>query len=156
MNVVQWQRILAATDFSPFGDKAVTYAHELAEKFGAELHVLHVVGDITEASSKHGIAGSFDADDVTDERRQWIGDILGETGSIRRFDAVQIGTDVAEKIATYAKTYDISLIVMASHGRSGLAHFWLGSVTEKVIRSVSCPVLVLRPREEEVAKKQAE
>jgi nucleotide-binding universal stress UspA family protein len=155
MKSANWQRILATTDFSRFGNMAVSYAHSLAEKFGAELHVLHVAADATAAATVHGTAGTFEPDDPHDRRRDWLADLLGESGSIRRVDVVQLGTDVADKIIQYARAQDVDLIVMATHGRSGLAHWWLGSVAEKVIRSAACPVLALRPAEEDLAPPQA-
>ena len=148
MSAVQWKRILATTDFSPFSNKAVSYAHDLAEQTGAELHVLHVVPNSSQAAAQHGATGTYDPSD-TDELTTWLGTLLGETGTIRRVESIQIGHNTPEKIAHYAQAKEIDLIVMASHGRTGLAHFWLGSTTEKVIRSVHCPVLVIRPSSQE-------
>jgi nucleotide-binding universal stress UspA family protein len=68
--------------------------------------------------------------------------MFGETG-IRRVDAIQVGPDVGEKIVEYARTNQIDLIVMATHGRTGLAHLVLGSVAENVIRTAPCPVLIM-------------
>jgi nucleotide-binding universal stress UspA family protein len=96
------------------------------------------------------VTGTFEAVDTENEGVDWLGHILGETGSIRRVDAVQVGPDVAEKITQYAQAHNIDLIVMATHGRGGLAHVWLGSITEKVIRSAPCPVLALRPGNEDL------
>jgi nucleotide-binding universal stress UspA family protein len=145
MNAVSW-----------IGDVAVGYAHTLAEKDSAELHVLHIAANSNEAAVRHGIAGTSEprADDSS-EHKQWRDAILGENGTIKRIDVIQIGADVSQKIIAYANAQQIDLIVMASHGRSGLSHFWLGSVAEQVIRSASCPVLVLRPRPEELACESA-
>jgi nucleotide-binding universal stress UspA family protein len=145
MSIVSWQHILATTDFSPFGNKAVAYAHELAEKSGAELHVLTVAENADVAARQGGATGVLEPADASDERWAWLAELHGETGKVRRIDAVVIGKKTAEKIAEYAQKHDIDLIVMASHGRTGIKHAMLGSVTEKVIRSVHCPVLVLRP-----------
>ncbi len=117
---------------------------------GAELHVLHVAKNSCDIAVKHGVSGMFEAETAEDDKLNWLGQILGETGSIRRVDAVQVGHDVAEKITQYAQAYNIDLIVMATHGRGGLAHVWLGSITEKVIRSAPCPVLTLRPGNEDL------
>jgi len=149
MNTVSWQRILATTDFSRFGSQAVAYAHDLAERFGAELHVL-TVADNADAVARHGGAtGLLEPADATDERWAWLAALHGEQGTLRRIDAIVIGTNVAEKIVHYATQHQIDLIVMASHGRTGLAHLWLGSITEKVARSAPCPVLVIRPSAQE-------
>lgn len=145
MSQVSWKRILATTDFSPFGNHGVSVAHDLAEQFGAELHVLHVADDTNEAARQHGATGIVEPDNLGNDYDDWLARLFGETGTIRRINAVQIGPDVAGKIAHYAEKHDIDLIVMASHGRTGFKHLLLGSVTEKVLRMVHCPVLVLRP-----------
>jgi nucleotide-binding universal stress UspA family protein len=151
MKSPDWKRILVTTDFSAIGNKAVSYAQTLAEKWGAELHVLHVVADVSQVAAVHGTAGTFEPDDPLDQHREWLGQLLGESGAIRRVDVVQVGQDVAEKIVQYAGAQAMDLIIMATHGRSGLAHWWLGSVAEKVIRSAACPVLALRPTPEDLA-----
>jgi nucleotide-binding universal stress UspA family protein len=142
MTSLTWQRILATTDFSPMANKAVDYAHVLAAKMGAELHVLHVARDVSDVAAVHGSTGTFDPADGADERRDWLGRMFGET-STRRVDAIQVGPDVSMKIADYARTNHIDLIVMATHGRTGLAHLALGSVAENVFRTAPCPVLVI-------------
>lgn len=144
MDTLKWQRILAATDFSDYGNRAVAEAHALAEKFEAELHVLHVVDNVDKVAERHGTTGTLEPDEVADGPKAWLAELLGETGTVRRVDAVQFGNDVAEKIVNYARTKAIDVIVLASHGRTGLARMWLGSVAEKVIRAAPCPVLVLR------------
>jgi nucleotide-binding universal stress UspA family protein len=150
MNNVNWRRILATTDFSPLANRAVDYAHAVAEKFGAELHVLHVTADASRAIGEHGVSGILDPADGEDERSEWLRRLLGESGKVRRVEAVQIGADIADKIVQYARVREVDLIVMATHGRSGVQHFWLGSIVERVLRSAPCPVLVLRPTPEEL------
>jgi nucleotide-binding universal stress UspA family protein len=152
MSTANWKRIMATTDFSPFGNKAVAYAHDLAENCGAELHVLTVADNADVAARQGGATGVLEPADKDDERWAWLAELHGETGKVRRIDAVVIGKKTAEKIAEYAQKHEIDLIVIASHGRTGIKHAVLGSVTEKVIRSAHCPVLVLRPSAAETAK----
>lgn len=144
MRAFKWERILVTTDFSRFANSAVTYAHQLAEVVKAELHVLHVVRDLSEAVAEHGATGVFDTNTPEDARDAWLGELLGERGTTNRVDAVRVGTDVAATIAEYARKHDIDLIVMATHGRTGLTHALLGSVTENTLRQSPCPVLALR------------
>jgi len=80
--------ILNATDFSPVGAQAVSYAHTLAERLGAELHVLHVTDDISRAVSQKRSTGIFDPTDIIDESTRWLGKPLGETGTIRRVETI--------------------------------------------------------------------
>jgi len=144
MDTMKWQRILAATDFSAFGNRAVAEAHALAEKFGAELHVLHVVDNVDAVAEQNGATGTLEPGDETEGPKAWLAELLGESGTLSRVDAVQFGKNVAKTIVRYASAKDIDLIVLGSHGRSGLAHLWMGSVAQKVIRTAPCPVLVLR------------
>jgi nucleotide-binding universal stress UspA family protein len=150
MKTVTWSRILATTDFSPLANRAVDYAHALAEKFGAELHVLHVAADASRGLAEQGLSAILDPAEGEDERSEWLQRLLGESSTVRRVEAVQIGTDIADKIVHYARAKAIDLVVMATHGRTGVQHFWLGSIVERVLRSAPCPVLVLRPTPDEL------
>ena len=74
--------------------------------------------------------------------------VLGERGAIRRIEAVRVGQDVAETMLQYATKNNIDVIVMATHGRTGLTRPPHGQRHEKVLTTIApCPVLVLRPRE---------
>jgi nucleotide-binding universal stress UspA family protein len=132
----------------------VEYAQSLAEDLKAELHVLHIARDVSDVALKHGSTGVFEPSTKGVEGEDWLNQVLGNTGVIRRLDTIEVGSNVAEKITHYAQSHAIQLIVMATHGRTGLAHFWLGSITEEVIRSASCPVLVIRPTANEMQKSQ--
>jgi nucleotide-binding universal stress UspA family protein len=145
MSDLKWQRILAPTDHSAFAQKAVDYARGLAKQFTAELHVLRVMADADKAISEHAVTGVIDSTDENDEYHRWLKELVGETGDVRRIETVQIGTDVPAAILQYAKRNDIDLIVMATHGRTGLTHLVMGSVAEQVLRTAPCPVLTLRP-----------
>lgn len=137
-------KILAPTDLSQPAEAAVQYAHALAERFGAELHVLHVAADLDEAAKLHGATGVIDPSTGTDDYDQWLAALLGEAGGVRRIEAVRLGSDVAGTICHYAQSEAIDLIVMATHGRTGLRHLLLGSVAEHVLRDAPCPLLTLR------------
>jgi nucleotide-binding universal stress UspA family protein len=155
MSAVKWQRILVATDLSAEANGAVECAHTLAERFGAELHVLHVARNPGDAAAMYGATGAFEAGDVADQSQDWLRTVLGETGSVRRIESIQFGNDVVKKIKHYVRAQKIDLIVMATHGRNGMTRLWLGSITEEVIRSAHCPVLVLPPNRDEKRKARA-
>jgi len=138
-------RILAPTDGSAFSQKAVSYARELAQQFGAELHVLRVTDDEEKALEQYAVTGVIDASQPQDDYNRWVAELVGEAGDVRRVEAVRVATGIPEPILRYAKHNDIDLIVMATHGRTGLTHLLLGSVAEKVVRAAPCPVLTLRP-----------
>jgi nucleotide-binding universal stress UspA family protein len=140
----KWERILVPTDFSRFANSAVGYAHALAEKCGAELHVLHVVKSYADAVAEHGLTGSLGPGAEQDDYDRWLAGLLGEPGTVRRVTAVRVGDDVAETVARYCDKQHIDLIVLATHGRTGLRHLFFGSTAEKVMRTAPCPVLSLR------------
>jgi nucleotide-binding universal stress UspA family protein len=152
MILANWKRILTATDFSPLGNSGAEYANSLAEDLGAELHVLHIVRDVSDVALMHGTSGVLDPAGEETEGQNWLREVLGHSKISRRVEVIQVGHNVAEKIVQYAKHHEIHLIVMATHGRTGLSHFWLGSVTEDVVRSSPCPVLAIRPAENEPPK----
>jgi nucleotide-binding universal stress UspA family protein len=123
------RKICVPTDFSETSDRAVTYAAALARGFGASLYLIHVLQD----HSRYHTARSA----------------LARVAATRGNDVSCIATEVrmgdpAEGIRDAARHYGADLIVMATHGRTGLSHVISGSVTEDVIRTACCPVLVLR------------
>jgi nucleotide-binding universal stress UspA family protein len=141
MTPFRCDRILVPTDLSPFADKAVRYAHGLAERCKADLHVLHVTEDETErlrlpAGIVGGDAGSNTA----------LAQLLGDPGGVRRVEVVWTRPDVPGAIVEYTHEEGIDLIVMSSHGRSGLTELLLGSTAEQVSRTAPCPVLIVRAR----------
>jgi len=151
--VIDLHRILVPTDFSKHSEVALTYAAALAEKFGAELVLLHVVQDLAlfipdAVAVAPPIAAPVEQFAVAAREaleRVARADSLQHL-SVRR--EVREGTPFYE-IIRFAKEGDIDLIVMGTHGHSGLTHVLLGSVTEKVVRKAPCPVLTIRHPEHE-------
>lgn len=145
--MIQLARILLPSDFSELSSAATMYACALAERFDAELHMLHVHESVIIPEYAMGI----DWDKLTEEASQaavaQMDDILDPAwGEGRRVvKAVSEGPPFLE-IIRYAKEHDIDLIVMATHGRSGVPHMLMGSVAEKVVRKAPCPVLTVRPK----------
>ncbi|MXY26186.1 MAG: universal stress protein [Acidobacteria bacterium] len=137
-------RILVPTDFSETAQHALDYARDLAQTFGAEVHLLHVVPDPV----AQGWAGEATGMVIPDLLRTWeadsdqrLQDIAIEGVTIERVTAV--GHDFVE-ILKYASGNGIDLIVMGTHGRGAVKHMLLGSVAEKVVRKAPCPVLTVR------------
>jgi nucleotide-binding universal stress UspA family protein len=145
MRLTGWNKILAPTDLSPFAEQAVHYAHRLAEPLGAELHVLHVVRAVAELTKLMPTTGVIDPDNLSDDYHRWLAALVGERGTVRRVEAVRVGADVAEAVRRYAEQHAMDLIVIATHGSTGLLHLLTGSVTEKLLRVAPCPLLVIRP-----------
>jgi len=141
------RRILFPTDFSEYADHAWSYALTFAQEFGAEVHLLHVVAPPPRLAEAYAVnfdpekmvkalAGEANAsmDRTVEAAKSW--------GLIFRRE-VRVGVDFRE-IIDYVAKHGIDLIVMATHGRTGLAHALLGSVAEKVVRKSPCPVLTIK------------
>lgn len=145
------RRILVPTDFSEISAQAFTYAEELARQYSAEIHLLHVLEknppillirtfDMTNESAAQKIEN--DAKNLLSEfRNRFSKDIIVKEVILR-------GNDF-EEIVEYAEKNNIDLIVIATHGRTGVLHTLLGSVAEKVIRYSKVPVLVITATKEE-------
>ncbi|HEX4201663.1 MAG TPA: universal stress protein [Chthoniobacterales bacterium] len=150
---LQLKRILVPTDFSESSERALKYAVRLGAPYKAEvvlLHVFHLKEYLGLLSQKEDI-DSATANQVLDASK--IGAIEKLEELLRRVDGkavvvlpiLLIGVPF-EEIVRYAGEHETDLIVMPTHGRTGLAHFLLGSTTERVISHSACPVLVIRTR----------
>ena len=132
--------ILVPSDFSETSDAALTYAISMAQTFGARLYLLHVPGKNGENIEMNFPVGRFEK-----TARERLGAVLTpeEIERLRPEYAMRIGVP-AEEIVRYADARDIDLIIMGTHGRSGVAHLLMGSVAEHVVRAAPCPVLLVR------------
>ncbi len=135
-------RILLPTDFSDTAQHALDYARELAGRFGAGVHLLHVVPDPMQNWATEAMPV------VSDLAERWKADAERRLEEIRldgpqTVRAVRIGHAFVE-ILQYAADNAIDLIVMGTHGRGPVEHLLLGSVAEKVVRKASCPVLTVK------------
>jgi nucleotide-binding universal stress UspA family protein len=153
--------VLVATDFSTGADVALEYGRAFARTFGARLHVMHVVEDVTMQLVMIGASGplapieiqrdleaaartKLEASVREDDRRE-----------LRAVPVVRTGSNAAQAIVSYAGHADIDLIILGTHGRGGVAHLLLGSVAERVVRTAPCPVLTVRDPEREFLKPDA-
>jgi len=134
------KNILVATDFGPASDAALAYGRALAKTFGAKLHLLHVADNdflqplvndpyVLKAATFRRIEERLTAEDRT---------------VLSAHPALAIADQPAVAITSYAKAETIDLIVMGTHGRTGVSHLLLGSVAERVVRTAPCPVLTVR------------
>jgi nucleotide-binding universal stress UspA family protein len=140
------KKILVTTDFSDHSAAALDHAISLAEFHRAELHLLHVIEEGTPPAPRKGDArpASVQRREASARRQmaRFIYEHIDEFTTIR--DAIRFGTPDIEFIR-YAKENAIDLIVIATHGRTGLAHIVMGSVAERVVRSSPVPVLTVKP-----------
>lgn len=136
-----FHRILFATDFSEAARMGQQYAMALAEIFNAELHAIHVVSEDVFVPSPEAAANWRQAE-IERSRKQLVAEI--GAGHPATLDVCQGGA--VQEILKYATAQNIDLIVIGTHGRTGLSHLLLGSVAEKVVRMATCPVLTVHPK----------
>jgi nucleotide-binding universal stress UspA family protein len=143
-----FKKIVCPIDFSEFTDEILKYAVNITKKFNAELHLIHIIPNLNYFTPYE----SF----LTPENLVAIEKNI-EKEVEKDFEKVTKDIDMPLKkivktgatfveIIDYIKEEDIDLVVMGTHGRSGIEHILIGSVAEKVVRKSPCPVLTIRPR----------
>ena len=150
--MIALKRILVPIDFSEASDTAVKYGRALAEAFGASIDLLHVMEDpfIYAPISEGYLPPPEFSGEMERSSRERLEQALpaSDRERLRARYVLKKGSPFVE-IVRYAKAEGIDLIVMGTHGRGGLVHVLLGSVTEKVVRKAPCPVLTVRHPEHE-------
>jgi nucleotide-binding universal stress UspA family protein len=147
--MIQIKRLLVPTDFSEHSEQAALYAVELAKRFQADevhcIHVSNIPADLlaTSAYTMTGPSQEF-IEQVRQENRKNL-----EAFAKNRLAGVPVRTAFLEgrpfvEIIRYARDHEIDLVVIATHGRTGLTHALFGSVAEKVVQKAPCPVLVVK------------
>jgi universal stress protein A len=145
------KNILVPIDFSDCSMKALQYALPLAKQHGAAITLLHIVPALSYAAGEYGNIdyASLESEMLASGEQQLrtlAADHIG--GAVRTNLRVQTGAP-SIGITESAANLPADLIVISTHGRTGLKHIFLGSVSEHVIRHAPCPVLVVRERERE-------
>lgn len=145
----RYKKILVPLDGSGWAKRAIPHACDIAHANDAEIILLHVFKPPTsEYSDRIALAGQ--EDQVQQLREQIKQDLIGTRSELRaqklnvRTHLIE-GAGVAAKICEYVQDEGIDLVVMSSHGRTGLARFIFGSVAYQVMQCVSVPVLLVRP-----------
>lgn len=144
-------RILVPVDFSSASGKAVAYADAFASTFGASVVLIHVVEPLVLPSE----FGYVPAPSPEEEMRHLaavktrLQSLAADLESAKRSAVeVRIGRPWQE-ITTAAQELGADLLVITTHGRTGIKHVLMGSVAEKIVRHAGCPVLVVRPEEKD-------
>ncbi|MEX1138217.1 MAG: universal stress protein [Bacteroidota bacterium] len=141
------RQILVPLDFSDFSCQALAAARSIAADVGATIRALHVIEEVIHPSfyvtGQTSLSSWYPEIEATSVKEmQKLADKAGGPDVPLEFH-VKEGRATVD-IVSFAKRNDIQLIVMASHGLTGIDHFLLGSVTEKVVRLAPCPVLVIK------------
>jgi len=139
-------RILVPTNFSAPSEAALAYGREIAERFDAALHLIYVT------ENPFLRAAVVDRRSLDEAHLRWLQDRLTDADLRRGAVAIVEQSDEPDsEILRYAKSANIDLIVMGTHGRTGVARVVLGSVAEAVVRASACPVLTVHAAESTTA-----
>lgn len=143
---LELRKILVPVDFTGCTEKALQYAVAFARQFGAELTLLHVVEPTYIPASEMGILPDVEtSEDAEMELQSLCRQVRGE---VQCQALLRRGSAQYEIIET-AKQLGSDLIILSTHGRTGLERMLLGSTAEKVVRHAGCPLLVVRENERE-------
>ena len=140
------RKILVATNLSRFSLEAVEYARQLAAPRKAQLYLIHVI-----APESEGVFRDVDINKNVQNVKASLTYELEQlfTKHFKQEDNVACvirSGDVCKEIIKFAREESIDLIIMATHGRTGVTHVVMGSVAEKVVRYSSVPVLTIKPQ----------
>lgn len=151
----QPRKILVPTDFSEDSDLAFRMASSIAVKYQARIFLLHVISNTVQRSLADYRLDQNIVDRVlnesivfSNEKLQEVIDKNQQSGNIKVIPDVRKGQPY-EEILKEASERKIDLIVIASHGKTGLQKYFIGSVTEKVMNEAKCPVLLIRSQGKE-------
>lgn len=147
-----FKKILVTTDFSEAGDHALLHALRMAADHGAEVVLCHVVETIIAPNPLYAhyyptelLNPEIQARAEADAKAALLARLPKEGPLAAVSCRTLIGHGIpADEIIRVAKDHAIDLIVIATHGRTGLKHLFMGSTAERVLRHVHCPVLVVR------------
>lgn len=143
-------KILVPTDFSEFSDKAVKQGIDIAKQYNAKLFLLHVIPSDIQRCSVDYCLTDIQVQEIEEQMTEWAKkEMQKQLDKFPRSKEVEVVTDVKKGLAYEAildeeKTRGIDLIVIASLGRTGLAKFFIGSVSRNVLKGAKCPVLLTK------------
>ena len=146
----KYKHILIPLDCSELAELALDDAFSLAQLSDAELTLFHVIPPIEHVMATetgHPIFVDQQWDSHQELAKEYLGDLCARVGcpDIKLNTVVEMGMP-AETIIEYARQHPVDLIVMATHGRSGLQRWVYGSVADKVLRGANVPILLVRTR----------
>src|ERR1041384_350893 len=146
--------ILLPTDFSECGNYALSYAASLARTFGASILCVNVIEPIVPTVGYSGMTEPLPIADITEQLEDSAERELPKLAECDECSGIDVEElvvhgEAASEIVRVAKERDVDLIVISSHGRTGLGRILFGSTAESVVRHASCPVLVVKPPQDE-------
>ncbi len=149
--MIYFKKILCPIDYSKCSINALRYATGMAQKDSAVLYLIHVVDNhvFDYGGLKFGVELTLDLEMVTEFEKRLVNSIPEEVRNhIKVETLIKVGIPF-EEILRVALNREVDLIVMGTHGRTGIANIVVGSVAGKVIRRSPCPVLCIRDHKNE-------
>lgn len=148
---VQFKKIACTTDMSDFSNHTLVYGSKLARTFDAELYACHVIS-LPSMATYYGYTGDERSGEATkqiiDQVTEAFDRIMGAYPVVWE-PLITIG-HISDEIARLTHEKNVDLVIAATHGRSGLKRFLLGSVTERLMRILTCPLLIVGGLEEKI------
>ena len=144
--MITLKQILVPTDFSETSEVAAKYARALAQAFGADLHLMHVLENPYASYDPLSFTPPINFfEELEAQTRDRLMRVLADWEPLHpHVDVVTTRGSTFIEIIHYAKEHNIDLIVLGTHGRGPIAHMLMGSVAEKIVRKAPCPVLTVR------------
>lgn len=142
-----FERILVPIDFSAHSNEATRVAADLAKRFGASLTLVHVYDPLAHAlPDGFALVPPLEVERLLEAFRAQIGDFqrLALDVGAPRVETKLLQGAVAAQIVEFAERGEFDLIVMGTHGRTGMQHLVMGSIAERVARLAPCPVLTVK------------
>jgi nucleotide-binding universal stress UspA family protein len=158
-NALQLRRVLLPTDFSGCANFALPYAAAIARAANATVICLNVVEPIVPAVGYSGMAETMPiaemSEQMEDSAERELPDVMNceDLRGLKVEEVIGHG-DAAAEIVRVADEHEVDLIVISSHGRTGLGRIIFGSTAEAVVRHARCPVLVVKPPPDEEEEEQ--
>jgi nucleotide-binding universal stress UspA family protein len=151
---MQIRSILLPTDFSDCGNYALSYAASLARTFDASIICVHVIEPMVPTVGYSGMTEPLPIADISDQLEDSAERELPKIAECEECAGLEVEElivhgEASSEIVRVAKDRRVDLIVISSHGRTGLGRILFGSTAEAVVRHASCPVLVVKPSQEE-------
>jgi nucleotide-binding universal stress UspA family protein len=152
--VVNPQRVLWPTDFSELSLRGGRYARGFCEHFGAELHIIHVVPpplspDVSLVVPAEVPVAVSEPELVQASQKALDALVKENFASYERVVTKVFFGNPWPSVCSYAKDNDIDLIIVTTHGRTGLGHVLIGSTAERIVQHAPCPVLTVKHREKD-------
>jgi nucleotide-binding universal stress UspA family protein len=152
--IMQIRTILLPTDFSECGNYALSYAASLARTFGARIVCVNVIEPIVPTVGYTGMTEPLPVTDISEQLEDSAERELPKIAECEECAGLDVEElivhgEAATEIVRVAREREVDLIVISSHGRTGLGRILFGSTAEAVVRHASCPVLVVKPPSDE-------